>query len=72
MLQKRRQLSDSYLSGQGIEIGALHHPLWVSEKATVRYVDRLSREELRFHYPELKEYALVPVKVIDDGESLSK
>ena len=71
MLQKRRQLSDRYLSGQGIEIGALHHPLWVSEQATVRYVDRLSREELRRHYPELKEYPLVPVQVIDDGESLS-
>ncbi len=63
MFQKRRQLSDSYLSGQGIETGALHHPLWVSEQATVRYVDRLSREELRRHYPELSDSFLCAILV---------
>ena len=63
MFQKRRQLSDSCLSGQGIETGALHHPLWVSEQATVRYVDRLSREELRRHYPELPDSFLCAILV---------
>ena len=72
MLQRRRELSSKYLAGQGIEIGALHHPLDVSENASVRYVDRLSSEELRLHYPELREFSLVSVDIIDDGEKLSR
>lgn len=72
MLRRRRELSSKYLAGQGIEIGALHHPLEVNEKISVRYVDRLNSEELRLHYPELKEFSLVPVDVIDDGEKLSR
>ena len=72
MLRRRRELSSKYLTGQGIEIGALHHPLEVSEKASVRYVDRLSNAELRLHYPELREFSLVSVDIIDDGEKLSR
>ena len=29
MLARRREVSGRFLSGDGIEIGALHHPLWV-------------------------------------------
>jgi predicted SAM-dependent methyltransferase len=36
----------------------------------VKYVDRLNVTELRKHYPELDHVNLVPVDIIDDGESL--
>jgi predicted SAM-dependent methyltransferase len=71
MLAKRREVSARYLAGEGIEVGALHYPLWVDPtKAHVRYVDRLTVADLRRHYPELASYDLVPVDVVDDGEKL--
>jgi SAM-dependent methyltransferase len=60
-----------FLSGDGIEIGALHEPLGVSNRARVRYVDRTSVAELRIHYPELSNLPLVPIDILDDGETLS-
>jgi predicted SAM-dependent methyltransferase len=71
MLAKRREVSEKYLSGEGVELGALHYPLWTSERANVRYVDRLDVSGLRQQYPELDEYVLVDVNIIDDGETLS-
>jgi SAM-dependent methyltransferase len=73
MLAKRREVSSRYLAGDGIEIGALHHPLWVDPaRARVRYVDRLTVDDLRRQYPELASYDLVPVDVVDDGETLPR
>jgi predicted SAM-dependent methyltransferase len=69
---RRRRVSRRYVRGAGLEIGALHRPLWVSHGTTVTYVDRMSLEHLREHYPELAEYNLTRVDVIDDGESLQK
>jgi len=66
----RRRLARQHLRGVGLEIGALHTPLKLPSKASVRYVDRLSVADLRRHYPELDEYKLVDVDVIDDGERL--
>lgn len=72
MLVRRRAVSKRYLSGDGVEIGALHYPLWIDPKrARVRYVDRLTVPELRLQYPELDRYPLVPVDIVDDGERLS-
>jgi SAM-dependent methyltransferase len=71
MLARRREVSQRYLSGDGIEIGALHHPLWIDRsRARVRYVDRLTVAELRRQYPELAQYELSTVDVVDDGETL--
>ena len=67
----RRRLAARYLRGSGLEIGALHEPLEVPASASVRYVDRLSTDEQRGHYPELAAEALVPVDVVDDGERLA-
>ena len=61
-----------FLRGLGIEIGPLHQPLDVPAGAHVKYVDRLSRDDLRKHYPELNELPLVDPDVIDDGEKLAK
>lgn len=68
---KRELASNQYLHGEGIEIGALHQPLQVPASARVRYVDRLTVEELRTHYVELAELPLVDVDIIDDGETLA-
>lgn len=66
----RKLLAQEFIRGAGLEIGALHAPLWLPPGATVRYVDRMDVAGLRRHYPELDEQPLVPVDVIDDGERL--
>jgi predicted SAM-dependent methyltransferase len=67
----REAVAAHYLQGDGLEIGALHNPLIVSGKAHVRYVDRMTVEELRRQYPELSTLPLTKVDIIDDGERLS-
>ena len=68
---EKRLRAARWLTGAGIEIGALHNPLPVPPGTAVRYVDRLSVEELREHYPELDAEALVPVDISGDAEDLS-
>lgn len=68
----RKLLATSFLRGQGIEVGALHNPLAVPEDVRVRYVDRLTKQGLYEHYPELREYNLVEVDIVDNGETLEK
>ena len=67
----RRRLARRFLHGAGLEIGALHRPLYVPPAARVRYVDRMDNSGLRDHYPELDDEALVEVDVVDDGETLA-
>ena len=64
-------LAAKYLSGRGIEIGPLVRPTKVPPRTTVFYVDRLSEEQLRRHYPELTEQQLTPIDIIDNGEKLA-
>lgn len=68
----RKSVADYYLAGQGIEIGALHNPLQVPATAHVKYVDRITAEELRRHYPELADLPLVEIDILDDGETLNR
>jgi SAM-dependent methyltransferase len=68
----RRVIARLYLRGDGIEIGALSHPLKVPRKARVKYVDRFPVPELRRAYPELGSVAMVEVDIVDDGERLSR
>ena len=67
----RHAVAATYLMGDGIEIGALHNPLKVSEKARVRYLDRMPVDDLRRQYPELAKENLVDVDIVDDGEHLT-
>jgi predicted SAM-dependent methyltransferase len=69
---RRRQAAHTFLNGEGIEIGALHMPLPVPPSASVQYVDYLSVEGLRKHYPELRDLPLVDVAIVDNGERLTK
>src|SRR6185503_1848952 len=66
----RELIAETYISGLGIEIGALHNPLKLPAGATARYVDRLSVPELREQYPELASQELVNVDILADGELL--
>jgi GT2 family glycosyltransferase/glycosyltransferase involved in cell wall biosynthesis len=66
----REDLAAGFLSGNGLEIGALQKPLQVPAKVKVKYVDRLSKDKLYEHYPELRQFDLVDVDYIDDGERL--
>jgi SAM-dependent methyltransferase len=67
----RRVIAHLYLRGSGLEIGALHRPLKVPRKARVSYVDRMTVDELRKHYPELQREKLVTVDIVDNGELLA-
>jgi predicted SAM-dependent methyltransferase len=71
VVSARTRIANRFLSGEGIEIGALHNPLPVPPSARIRYVDRLPVSELRAHYPELKQEPLVEVDILDDGERLA-
>jgi O-antigen biosynthesis protein len=66
----RDELANTFLAGEGIEIGPLHSPLRLPAAASVRYVDRMPVTLLRRHYPELDELPLVEIDVGDDGERL--
>lgn len=70
LYQYRKFFANQYLHGDGIEVGALNHPLAVPETARIKYVDRLSVADLRRHYPELADEPLVEVDIIDNGEHL--
>jgi SAM-dependent methyltransferase len=69
-IRVRNELARRYVRGAGLEIGGLHRPLRLPPEARVRYVDRLTVEQLRTHYPELEGEPLVEVDVVDDGELL--
>ena len=67
----RKSLAKRFIRGRGIEIGALHNPLWVPPRSCVTYVDRMDENDLRRHYPELNDLPLVKVNIVDDGEKLT-
>jgi SAM-dependent methyltransferase len=70
-LDVRATFADGFLFGEGLEIGPLHQPLAIPPHARARYVDRMATDDLRREYPELADWELTEVDVIDDGEQLS-
>ena len=66
----RDDLAFRYLSGDGIEIGALYRPQRMPPGARVRYVDHATEEELRRIYPE-HDWVQAP-DVVDEGERLTR
>ena len=64
-------LAARYLSGVGLEIGALHRPQKLPAGARVRHVDRLSTPELKQLYGEVPADDIVTVEIVDDGATLS-
>lgn len=70
-MRARYSLASRYLTGNGLEIGALHVPLPLPPGVRVRYVDYVDRDALRSVYPELAFVPIVSVDIIDDGEVLA-
>jgi predicted SAM-dependent methyltransferase len=64
---ERERLADQYISGFGIEIGALCHPLKVDG---VTYIDRFDQKGLNKQYPEIPTDIMCRVDAVDDGEIL--
>jgi SAM-dependent methyltransferase len=69
-LDARGTFAAAFLSGKGLEIGPLHCPLPLPRGVEVSYVDRMPVERLREEYPELADWNLAPVDIVDDGEKL--
>jgi SAM-dependent methyltransferase len=67
----RGDIAEMYITGSGIEIGALHYPLKLPPWAEATYVDRWPLAALRAGFPELADKELVDVQIIDNGEALS-
>lgn len=59
------------LSGEGLELGALCRPMVTHARMKIQYVDRLTVDEQRQHYPELAGTALVTPDILDDAETLT-
>ncbi|HEY8293520.1 MAG TPA: methyltransferase domain-containing protein [Thermomicrobiales bacterium] len=70
---RRRRTIARHLHGDGIEVGALHFPLDLSEAhvTRIRYVDRFDVPGLREQYPTMADLSFVPVDIVDNGEVLS-
>jgi len=69
--RNRRRVGVRHLSGEGIEIGALHRPFPLPPGVRVRYLDRYSTAQLREEYPELDDVTFAEVEIISDAETLS-
>lgn len=65
-------LSDKYLRGRGIEIGAFHAPVPLPIGCHADYVDKVDIDTLKTWMPETEELYCVYPSVIDDGEKLTK
>lgn len=71
VLSKRKSLARAYLHGEGLEIGALAHPLQVKPGVKVRYVDKLTRAEALQILPDLDARKAVEPDLIEDGFELA-
>jgi len=67
MVSHRDLLAKKWLTGDGLEIGALHQPVKIPRGATVRYVDYKSKIENQERYPEIDSHLIVNTHLIDDG-----
>lgn len=67
----RKKVSFRYLRGQGLEIGALQHPLEVPAGVVVKYVDYATREENLKKFPGIDGSRIVVTDHVDDGFELS-
>lgn len=65
-----RPLFAQRLSGQGIEIGALHNPLPLPPGVVVRYVDQHTKSENIAFFKDLNADAIVETDYVCDGQTL--
>jgi SAM-dependent methyltransferase len=67
----RAQMAKRHLWGEGVEIGAMHHPLMPHSKMKVKYVDNTSLEDNLSRFPHLLDKKLVRPDYIEDGFTLT-
>lgn len=67
-LVAREELARRYLSGDGIEVGALNAPLRLPTSAHARYVERRPCDQLRASYSEIG--SIQPPDIVSDLESM--
>ncbi len=69
----RSYLAGRYLTGRGLEIGALDAPFPMPSAARVEYVDRFRKDDLLRHYPELRPRSdkITDPDIVEDGETLT-
>jgi predicted SAM-dependent methyltransferase len=67
-------LCEDYISGEGIEIGALHspYPIDYERVSKIKYVDRLPLHLLKEHYPELQDSKLVKPDIIAEADQIAQ
>jgi ubiquinone/menaquinone biosynthesis C-methylase UbiE len=51
----RARVAEQYLTGTGVEFGALHSALAVPNSVTVKYADMESIEQLQVSYPDIED-----------------
>lgn len=68
----RKILSDKYIRGVGIELGAFHNPWpYNSLEAKVKYIDKADKKTVLERHPDLcVDTQCVQVDLITDGQSL--
>jgi SAM-dependent methyltransferase len=68
----RKRVSEEFIRGEGIEVGALDAPFPKTSAASTRYIDRMAKADLLKQYPELQSRAgyIVEPDILDDGETL--
>lgn len=67
LFHNERRFAARFLAGDGIEIGACHHPLAVDPRVCrVRYVDRLSAADIHASFPELRGEQVTDADVLCD------
>ncbi len=81
MVEVRKVISDNFIKGVGLEVGAFASPLPVPNSARVRYVDKYNLEDLDASHKvaglSLIDFgvdlgAVVRPDIVDDGECLGK
>lgn len=77
----RKFVADTFIKGNGIEIGAFAYPLSVPNDATVKYIDKYDEKTLDTSHKiaglTLQDFGIDPASIIkpdiiDDGECLGK
>ena len=71
MILNRASIAAHYLTGRGLEVGALHSPLEVPPGVEVRYADFEDGETLDQKYPELEGQEIKRPDILTKFETLS-
>ncbi len=64
-----RELGARLLSGEGLEIGALHQPFWIPGHCSIQYLDVDGVENIRASFPELANQDIAIPHYIGDIET---